>query len=465
MEKNNIKKLIYILGLLLPLILSLNGYITNKIFFIYLIPSTIYIFYKSRKMDINTLKVLIFIITLQNLFLVIFSSGMTPTLISLYILLKEVLTIFVVCYCFVRYKRDINLIDILVMVFLIIMIISYFTSDATSIVAKIANLRQLILPILLFYFGNLIDIKDKEYSKVFEIIRNIGKVVFVIGVVQFAIGEKFFEFIDVSDFYVKKGMNQWLVNGKYPLSFVAWDLQQIFGVFMMRFISIFFEALTTGHIMILCFIISIFDKNFRANKKQFYIWSTLFFIGAILTFSKGAYLIILVGFIYLLYQKIYNKKVFYYIVSSIILIVIIAVCVLWNKVISIQMHLKGFWHNIVAAELFGGKGLGNVGVYSSTFSNNNKSAGESLIGNLVGQFGIIVALIFLIIIGLIIYLCIISEKENKEIAIVLIIGVFIEMFLSESSVAFLSTGLYFVISGMFSNTSKLDIIKLRIPKI
>lgn len=463
-EKIKILMIVYLISFI-PLIFTLNGLVSNQIFYIHLILTNIVIYFCSIKMDSRALKTLIYIIAFQNLFLVIFASTMSPQVMNLYILTKEIFVIGLVAYSFIRFKRDINILDILIIFFICILLYSFSTSDA-NIKAKLANARQLVLPFVLFYFGMCIKIKDEKIKDIYIVILNVGKFIFVIGFIQFLLGEKVFDFISVNEFYVNKGLGGWISNGKYPVSFIAWDLHQLFDLFIVRFLSIFYESLTAGHFMALCFIISLFSNSDKKNNiLTQHFWTLCFLLGVGLTFSKGAYLIVLISIIVKIYKTIQNKKIVISICSFGGIFFIGAVIALWDKVISIQMHIKGFWYNIVSAKLFGGAGLGNVGVYANIFSQNNNSQGESLIGNLIGQFGIIMCIIYILIFCLIIYSNIINTKLDKEIAITLIIGVFIEMFLSESSVAFLSTGLYFVISGLYTNLDKFNFFKLKFPKI
>ena len=459
------KKILYILIIsFLPLLFTFNGLVSSKVFILNLILFNISIYYFSRKLNINSLYVLIFIIMFQNFVLVIFSSIMPASIMSMYIISKEIFVIVLVLYAFIRYKREINILDLAVIFFGLVVLYGFIASDA-SIRAKLANARQLIIPIILFYFGYILNTKEKDINSIFKIIIKIGKIIFIIGVIQFLIGDKLFDYINVSSFYISKGLGEWISNGKYPVSFVAWDLHQILGIYTIRFMSIFYEALTAGHIMALCFVISIFYDNFNESRSKRGIWSICFLLGVILSFSKGAYLVIIIALLFKVYMVINNKKWFYIMVASSFVALSSIMFMLWDKVISIQMHAKGFINNILSARLFTGEGLGNIGVYANVFTENNSSHGESLIGNLAGQFGLIVMIVYLIIIILMIYSNIISEKRNNIIPVVLVISVLLEMFLSESSVAFLSTGLYFVISGLYANLSILELFKIRIPKL
>lgn len=454
------KKFIYIFVFsFLPLILTFNGLLTDKIYLVNLVIFNISIYYFSRKIDINSIYVLILIIMFQNLFLVIFSSVMPGSIMNMYIISKEVFVILMVIYAFFRYKRNINILDLFVAFLTIVILYSFITSDAT-IKAKLANARQIAIPIVLFYFGNQIRVKENHIKKILNFILKLGMFAFVIGLIQFFMGEKLFDYINVTNFYINKGLSGWLSNGKYPQSFVAWDLHQIFGVYIIRYISIFYEALTAGHIMALCFVISIFNDFNDENKLKKVIRSILFLVGVILTFSKGAYLVVFIAILFKIYNLINSKKVFYILFSSSLVIICSLLFVLWDKVISIQMHAKGFINNILSAKIFSGEGLGNVGVYANIFSQNNESHGESLIGNISGQFGILIMVVYLLIILIMIYSNIVNKKEGNIIPVILMISVLIEMFLSESSVAFLSTGLYFVISGVYSDINKINIFKL-----
>ncbi|MBE6055100.1 MAG: hypothetical protein E7212_14595 [Clostridium sartagoforme] len=462
MDKALDKKIFYILILsFLPLLFTFNGLVTNKIYILNLIILNISIYYFARKLNASSLYVLISIVMLQNLFLVVFSSVMPSSIMNMYILSKEVFVIIMVIYAFVRHKRNINVLDLLVAFLAIVILYSFVTSDA-NIKAKLANARQIIIPIVLFYFGYMIKVKDNYINDIYKFIIKLGMIAFIIGFIQFLIGEKLFDYIDVTSFYANKGLAGWISNGKYPVSFVAWDLHQIFGAYIIRFLSVFYEALTAGHIMALCFVISIFeDSIYDGNNMKRGIYSILFLLGVLLTFSKGAYLVVLVAILFKVYTLIKSKRAFYSLLSLSLVVICSLVFVLWDKVISIQMHAKGFINNILSARLFSGEGLGNIGVYANAFAENNKSHGESLMGNLSGQFGIIIMIAYLLIIIIMIYSNVISRKTSKIIPIILVVSVLLEMFLSESSVAFLSTGLYFVISGLCSDIDKINIINFR----
>lgn len=463
MDKKLKEVLLLLFICLLPLLLTFNNSIANKALLLELVIFNIIIYGISRKIDINTLKTLIFIIMFQNLFLVIFASSMTSSTMNLYVLTKEIFVILIVAYAFIRSKRNINILDILVSCFISVIVFSFITSDA-EIRAKLANARQLLLPIGLFYFGNIVNVNDYEYKNIFRLIVNLGKIVFVIGIIQFVLGERLFDYISVYEFYEKKGLLSWINNGKYPLSFIAWDLHQIFELFIVRFLSIFYEALTAGHIMALCFVITLFDKSFKKNKINMYLWNILFLLGTVLTFSKGAYIIVMISIIVKVYERVKNKKILYIISGISVMSSVLLVFALWDKVVSIRNHVIGLISNITSAKFFSGASLGNVGVYANAFSQSNNSNGESLIGNLAGQFGLVTTIIFIFIMLIMIYLNILSRKEGKLISVVLIFGVFLEMFLSESSVAFLSTGLYFIISGLYSDLDNYSLFKINIPK-
>ena len=120
---------------------------------------------------------------------------------------------------------------------------------------------------------------------------------------------------------------------------------------------------------------------------------------------------------------------------------------------SIVVHMNGFVKGMSSASLFG-YGLGKAGTMTGQLSGTNGSilTAESYIGTLIAQIGIVGFAIFFIF-WLYIILRLIKRGIVRRCLIsygsaIMLVSVLVESLWSESSIAIVGSGLYFVYAGI-----------------
>lgn len=450
-HKNLIYLLYFCVAIILPLLID-KPWIS--IIFALLIGS-----YLSFKQDIDTLSFITIVYVFQNLVLIVFSKFLNPLETKALLSIKEIIVYLSVILGILFYKKlkNLSLPDIMAAAFIVLICINFILSNI-NISAKIASTRQLLIPIICFLFGRVLDINEKNFKKYSVIILYLGIFLAAFSLLElFILKDNFWVNIGMSKFMENKGVSSWGSNGILG-SFYTYDYIKITGQATRRVVSIFAETMTSGHFMffIILYIIYVIKGINKYVKISLLV---LLFIPTILCFSKGVYLIVLYSIIIYLYY-IKSKKRSISVLAFILIIGIIIFSFLsYGKATSTGYHLRGLMENFKSISIFG-YGIGSTGDFAYLFANKNSiiKSSESFIGVLTGQLGFIGLLTYLgfhiaifkeFIININIY-----KSKWLVFGFTLISSIFIESILSESAVSFLGTSLYFIFAGLIYQNKK-----------
>ncbi|WKB35503.1 hypothetical protein QS257_18595 [Terrilactibacillus sp. S3-3] len=118
-----------------------------------------------------------------------------------------------------------------------------------------------------------------------------------------------------------------------------------------------------------------------------------------MTFSKGALISVAIGILVYLLKKNRFSKLLGVLMSYIVVFLLVIILANYQKFSSLPAHLNGFISNLITVIKSPlGLGLGRSGNFASLYNANanaaNTSAGESFIGAMLGQIGLVGTLLF-----------------------------------------------------------------------
>ncbi|MCR5332959.1 MAG: hypothetical protein K6E11_02955 [Bacilli bacterium] len=408
-------------------------------------------FYLLFKSNFKFLIFFLCFIFVQNITLILCAEKFTETTNTIFTLSKEImLYIFVIKNMFVKRKGwNHQLHKVLSIAFLLLLTFSFFVSDA-EFYSKVLAIRQLLLPFVCFYFGYYLDLSPRQKRSFFDLVITFGIIVCFFGLIEiFFLKDTIWVTLPIAKYQENKGVAFDLYHG-VPLNFYTWDYVELTGKIVRRLVSTFADPLTTGHFLFICFAVTRFSNS--RHKK---LLSLLFFVVSLMTLSKGIYLSYIIYFIYYVFKNIKFKtfKILFFILLGLALIAFPIVLLIANRFFpnsSLLIHIDGFIKGVFGSSFFGA-GIGKAGVMLSAKTNIDRLTGESFIGVLTSQIGYIGFAIFALFVIYIIFIMFHRYSITKDrlvlMPIILLSAVFVENFFSESSVAIVSTGLFFILVG------------------
>ena len=458
------KAIIFLTCLLIPLLTIISPLLA--IVFIY--GFGLFLLFKS---DYKFLIFFICFIFMQNILLVVCANKFTPTTNTLYALSKEImLYAFCLKSLFVVKDRKAKCFIILIAALYILLTgVSFFRSDA-SFMSKVISIRQIFLPFVCFFFGYFLEIDDKKKKRIFDLIVVLAIITAVIGFLDFFVFQNsIWSKLPFATYQANKGTEFDLRNG-VPLNFYTWDFADVFGVVARRLVSIQADPLTTAHFLFLGFVLTGYSN---LKRKRLIKW--VLFIASVLTLCKGVYIGFVVYFALMILKRL-NYKQFrnLFIVGALIAAALFSTAVtIISKVApgsSIVIHIRGLIDGFVNTS-FLGYGIGKAGVMVSVKTGIDRITGESYIGIVLAQLGVVGFALYVIfticLIFRLYYFYSTHGRKDVFIPVCLLLSVFIESFFSESSVGLIATGLYFVLAGQSFATfnKKKKVYKISASKI
>jgi len=263
------------------------------------------------------------------------------------------------------------------LIFLFIVYILFLTAIFFELKTWIIyNLRQLISPILIIGFGFYIKIKDED--KIVEIIRFLYKISFwviVIGVIFRLIG--MWDYLSLVNYFNLKGIP---VDPRG----VSYMFYEPIAFHTERLVSTILDPISLGHIIATPLILCYYSVAITGKKRKKLLF--VFFIGLILTFSKGAILQVILALFF--FNKNLSKLVRFVIPTLFIVMFLMIV-----NIEGVLIHLIGLKNAIIYLNLFG-HGLGMVGNYAKMFADNLSiyyqfKISDTFIGSVIGQIGLV----------------------------------------------------------------------------
>ncbi len=420
--------------------------------------------YFAFKNDKYTILAFLIAAVLQNMVLIIFSDHLTPVYHIVLSAIKEGMIYLAVLFSLIKIikKGEIagflkkNLLVIVLLGLLVLILIKNIIISESDISSEIVALRQLVLPFLLILFGFHVNIGKEEVVKIKRYIIVLGILLTVFGVIEMALpGNIIWKCLKYGDFLRNKQNGIVNLYEGVTRNFYTWDL----GFLMRRLVSFTADPLATAHLIFLGLGICLCSKAEFYKKLGYKYWiiAAVLFIGCVLGFSKGSfiYMALLLGA--LLYDRLCDKvpqKVWIAVCIAIVFIFggfIIYSYVTADKPTAIVNHVSGLLLGLKNSTLWG-KGLGTAGWVNSVITGASIYNSESFFGIVlyqIGWCGMLILVIFWISL-----LCRFFKQyrkgRNKNVlfGLIILVGLTVDMILSESSVSAMGTGIYFILIGV-----------------
>lgn len=420
--------------------------------------------YFALQNDYRTLLFFVCIVLIQNITLAVGANRFNSTTTTIYSICKEAMLYGCILCVFIR-KRKVPKYFLIFGIFLIILAGMFFYSSAGTY-AKIVSLRQMLLPFVCFFFGKELSITNNKLNIIGKFIVYTGIVVGVLGILELYVwGDSVWDAIPLWQYQVNKGTTFQFRND-LPTNFTTYDLMPITGTMSRRLVSLFVDPLLTGHYLFIGFI----SADIFINKYKNIIKSILFLCSA-LTLSKG----VILGYLFYIGLKLLKKLSYKDIKKSLGvglvcggggLVILYDLIMKYLPTSSTAIHMKGFIEGMTNISLFG-NGLGKAGSITGVLTDSSKMlTAESYIGTLNVQMGYAGLIIFVVFWGYIIISLIRKGKlwEDKLCynSAILLMFIITESLFSESSIAIVGTGLYFIFVGISMNNKNFS--HYRYPK-
>ena len=412
--------------------------------------------------DFRTLVFFTFCNIFQNIFLIIFSPTLSPIESQLFILFKEL----IIYLCTFRYllkkityksyeKNQINKFCNILLIFMCLMIAINMLTPNAPIGARITAMRQIILMPLCYFFGLSLTLSPHCLKKYYLLFIRLMQIICISGLIIYYLPDTFWININLFTYIQNKSGIMLL---ELPESFYSYDL----GSRMKRLVSIIAEPVATSHLIgLACILIFItFKKKFKGTK-------LLFITCALLCISKTLLFFSFCSIAIYIYVHLKNKKLRFIFLTSSLFLLIICIIFLINHFSGMEgntatgNHLLAFVYGINNATLIG-NGIGTAG-FNVASMNEGADLGytESFFAVLVAQIGSIgtgTFYLFLFLKG--IYFIQEYRKKNNPYllsAIIILLSVTFESFISGSAISMIGTSLYFIIPGIIErNIYKLN---------
>lgn len=410
----------------------------------------------------NTIIGFLILAVLQNIMLIIFADKITPTYNTIISLIKEFLIYGAAVVGIMLYLRQYGIesffhkykgILVLFLLFIMIILKNTIASDA-KIMSIFVTLRQIAIPFACFLCGYFLTIKYNGIKKIIMYVIIIASLLTIIGIVDMMLpNNMLWNMVDYGKYLQNKQNGIISLYEGVTRNFYTWDL----GFMMRRLVSITADPLATAHLICMGFMafVILCSKPWQKALNKALLF--LLLLGCLLGFSKGTVVYIMILIVAVFYDKYYYK-----INKKIGMTVIIAITVVFtafitfsyisaDKPTAITNHINGLLSGLENATLWG-NGIGTSGAVNSAVTGAAVNNTESYFGVILNQVGwcgiaIIVSIWFRLLFKNIRYYLLDRCKETLF-SIILIIGLSIDMLLSESSVSITGTGIYFIIIGM-----------------
>ncbi len=408
-----------------------------------------------------TLLFFVCVIFIQNITLLVGANNFDSKTTTLYSLLKEMMLYACIIYAIIckgKLRKEV----MYVIPYVLVILVSFVLSEASNY-AKIVSIRQLFLPFVCFLFGLGLDITKEQIYKIGKIIVYMGVIVSIFGLIEvFLLGDTVWNNLPMWKYQVNKGTTFRFTDG-LPTNFWTFDLILLTGSKTRRLVSMFVDPLLTAHFLFLCF--CLIDICVQKNKKKM---KLVIFVSSILTLSKGVILAYLFYFSFFVLKKFSYKQLKKSLKYGIVFLIMAFYCIYiftmkYMSNSSIAIHMNGFIKGILNGKVIGME-LGRAGIMTSILSSTKESmlTAESYIGTLVTQLGYVGLAIFVLYWLRIIFILLKkSHTTNNKlcyITFILLVSVFIESLFSESSIAIVGNGLWFILAGICIKIQKTKVV-------
>jgi len=338
------------------------------------------------------------IISLQNLLAIIlsnFSYLFAQAALSIkdaYLFLIMFLSVCIFGWRLIKFRIKFSSAeDALIILASVYFIVGYFVSPSRNLL----SFRQLMIIPLFYSFGRFF-VNRVDFSRIKRVFFLIMILVCFSGYIERFIlydqQERFWIFAGIGEYMKMKGLEGWSFGiGGTPGSFYTVDLRGVGNIDHLRRMAslLFAEPTIFGQFLVMPILYCIF-----ARKR---VWAPVFAGALLASLSKGGLLAVLLALIFYYVQNKRNAIVSAVIlVGGLALIVgIVSLAFFSSSFASVAVHLIGLadnFHNLLQFPF--GRGVGSAGNWAVLASYGNESteeigSGESYLGTLIGQLGIV----------------------------------------------------------------------------
>ncbi len=309
-----------------------------------------------------------------------------------------------------------------------ILILLIFNGNYTDF--YIANIRQIITPLIILVLFKSIDLNDLSRLEIIQFIYKVSVIVVLLGFIFLLVD--IWNYINLKGFFQLKGIP---TNDK-GLSYMFYE--PIIG-YAQRMVSTILDPISLGHILA-SVAIAIYYKIGIDGKKRI-IFLSIVLLGLLFTFSKGAMLQFFIGVI------IFDKNIHLILKVFALYILSIVIYFIPNKA-GLLIHLQGTLNAFDSISIFG-YGIGSVGNYAKMFSNDLSTyylleISDTFIGSMIGQLGLIGILLWL-------YIYTFDFKSLTNPGVIILISQLFIGILSENTMNFSSFFIPGVLGGLLLN--------------
>lgn len=395
-------------------------------FIIFLFTSVIFFFPNNKNNKIYFISFMLIISTL-NWFYISISNKLNYNINSFQAVLPKALVIPILIYLIYKiidFKKNKNL-KFIIFLFSILLIVSFYKSIDKNVALN--YILNTFIPFLTIVFFSIFTYKNNIFlnlglNKIIE-----STIYFLIILNSFFILLEVFNFFQSIEFFEYPGQ---LLRNKRDAWYGNYITTFIDGSRIPRFPGIFSDPILSGY-----FWNSVFGYFFIVKKSKITQYISVLFI--VITFSKGAYLLMFLTLTFniILKIKIKSKTRFYltslYFVFSIFLLIFLSIRE--NNLDSSVIHVQGLYLPFtkqINLNYFIGESIGESGNMGG-WVNEGAESFIGLVKNSIGLFGFLIVLYFIYKI-----LSINIKNSNNYISkyiIIIIIPTFIVSFLQENS--------------------------------
>lgn len=408
-------------------------------------------------------------IVFQNFIAIIFSGMGQSFFVTVVISLKELFVYGCIVFFFLFRNgaelKTFRLVNWAAYAYIFLIIAYFLFLNGIPLFTKSVSGRQLITPAALYLFG--FYVKSKQ-ERIMPYYLRIAAVVVIFGLIEtFLLGDQFWIKLGIQRYMDDKGMTLWAFgNNGLPGNFYSFDFSGFIGTDLRRMVSFIADPTLLGQFLVLPVLYSVLAKDRFKNKRKRLMYSLLLSTGMLLTLSKGALISTAIGvLVYLLLKKNRFSQLIGMAMGYIVIFFLVIILANYQKFSSLPAHLNGLTSNLLTVVKFPfGLGLGKSGnfasLYNTSGSADTTSAGESFIGAMLGQIGIVGTLLFFVFIAAVLSALVkrycLSQNSDFLILASALAGTVAASFLSESAISFISAGLIFTISGIYLSNESHD---------
>lgn len=429
------------------------------------------VIYLGIRNNLNTIIGFLILAVFQNIILIILSDYISQTYNTILSMTKDCTLYIALLVGFISLLKaqgipsvikDNLFVGTILILFALVVLKNVIFSPA-GFMSIIVSIRQMTIPLICFFCGYWCKIASKDKIKLIKFVIIVGVALTVFGIVEMMLPENcLWEFIDLRGYLGKKINSVTHYTKGVAQSFYTWDL----GFLLRRLVSITAEPLATGHLIFiaLALLVCYGPKELNFKSKKLYIISTLVLIvGCVLGLSKGIFVymgILFLGLVYHRFGRNISKKVIMTLGCLIMLVGVGTVVVLYVTTdgdTAIVRHINGLLIGIKNSS-FLGNGIGIAGYANQAYTGASVINGESYIGvnlNQIGYLGVgllCVLWVRLFIINVKNYVK--CKTYARVFPIVLMLGMCVDMLLSESSVSIIGTGIYFILLAIICKNNE-----------